>query len=155
MLPVTKSTHVFLVWRGKNMTFWRRMLGTQGSIVAILLGLSMSWSMAIPSLATAQAAASLCVLQIAADGEVLGILTDKPKSFDLVALVPKSTNTNVPVLCGGLSTLSLAVANQEAINVFVSALIFDNHGVALCTKGPFEVNVNGGVGFTFADCTGS
>lgn len=62
------------------------------------------WSVAMPSWARAEAPGSLCVLQIAADGEVLGVLTNKPKNFDVVAIVPKDKSTNILMPCAGLGT---------------------------------------------------
>jgi 6-phosphogluconolactonase len=97
--------------------------------------------------------AQVCVMQIMASGEVLSVFVDHPTHPDIAVLVPPATTTNVPVSCQDLTSIGLAVANQEASPVNVQITVFTHQGTALCTRGPFTLSENGGRGVVFgSDC---
>jgi hypothetical protein len=121
-------------------------------IVITVVSLSLVWSLAGPMLATADSDNALCALKITANGNVLGTLANKPLGFNLVILIPATEDINVPVLCSGLTTLALAVANQTDQSVTVNLGIFNHQGQLSCTKGPFSLPGNGARGVTFTDC---
>jgi hypothetical protein len=121
-------------------------------IVLTLVSLSLLWSYAMPSMARADAPGAICTLKIAADGKVVGNVANRPRGFDIVALIAETEAVNVPVLCDSLKSLALSVANQENQQVTVNLEIFSQDGVSICTKEPFSLAVNGGRGATFADC---
>ena len=120
--------------------------------VIAVVSLSLLWSHGVPSVARAQEAGNICVLQIAANGKVLSTLVDTPQNFSVAVLVPEAQKANVPVPCDLLNALGLAVANQEAHETTVNVQVFTNEGVSICVKGGFTLPVNGGRGATFADC---
>ena len=122
------------------------------SVVISVVSLSLLWSHGVPSVARAQEAGNICVLQIVAEGEVLSIVADAPDNFNVAVLVPPDKSTNIPVTCDLLNTLSLAVSNQKNNNINVAVQAFTNDGVLICAKGPFLLPVNGGRGITFTDC---
>src|SRR5262249_35964016 len=112
-------------------------------IVITVVSLSLLWSFSVPSMARAQQPSNICVLQIAANGKVLGIFTNSPQNFSIAVLVPNFQQVNVPVVCDLLSTLSLAVANQEADDTTVNLQVFTHDGVSICVKDGFTIPVNG------------
>ncbi len=114
--------------------------------------LSLLWLLSVMSVSSAQAPGAVCVLKIDANGGLVGILVDQPESFNSAMLLPEFRSMRVPVLCSGLSTLALAVANQEAYNTDFSVELFTHEGQSFCFKDGFGVQVNGGTGVTFADC---
>jgi hypothetical protein len=114
--------------------------------------LSLLWSTRIVSVSSAQAPSAVCVLKIAAKGRLLGILVDQPDSINSAVLLPEFRSINVPVLCSGLGSLALAVANQEAHKTAFSVELFTHDGESFCFKDGFGLQVNGGTGVTFADC---
>jgi hypothetical protein len=114
--------------------------------------LSLLWSMSMVSVSSAQAPGALCVLKIDATGRLVGILVDQPVSFNSAMLLPEFRSIRAPVLCSGLSSLALAVANQEAHNTAFSVELFTHEGESFCFKDGFRLQVNGGTGLTFADC---
>ncbi len=121
-------------------------------MVITMVSLSLLWSLSVPSVARAQQSSDICVVQIAAQGKVIGIFANTPQNFTIAVLVPTFQKANVPVPCDLLSTLSLAVANQEAHDTTVNLQVFTHDGVSICVKDGFTVPVNGGRGATFADC---
>jgi hypothetical protein len=123
-------------------------------IVTIVLSLSVLGAIDISPVAAQTGAGALCVVQITADGQVLGILVDQPTNFNIALLVPETPDkkVNVPVTCASLETIGLAVTNQKTTNINVSVQVFTNRGELICAKGPFLVEVNGGRGVTFSDC---
>ena len=104
------------------------------------------------SISSAQAPGAVCVLRLVAEGEVLSVLVDAPLNVNTAVLIPTDKDVNVPVLCDQLSTVALAVTNQNDTNVNFAVQVFTNRGNSICTKGPFLLPVNGGTGVTFADC---
>lgn len=114
--------------------------------------LSLLWSFGMPAVTSAQEAAAICVLKIAANGKVLSILVDTPQNFKVAVALPLDTNLNVPVLCESLSSLALAVANNESHPATFNTQVFTHEGVLFCVKGDFRVPVNGARGVTFVDC---
>ena len=104
------------------------------------------------SISGAQAPGAVCVLRLVAEGEVLGVLADAPQNVNTAVLIPTDKDVNVPVLCDQLSTVALAVTNQNDTNVNFAVQILTHEGNPICTKGPFLLPVNGGTGVTFADC---
>jgi hypothetical protein len=133
--------------RNKGDTMLRRWM-----VVIAVLSLSLLWSLSVPSMAKAQAPGAICVLQLIADGEVLGIIADSPQNFNLAVALPQDKNVNVPIQCDRLDSLALAVSNQKNSNTNFVAQVFTHEGGLICSKGPFLVSVNGGRGVTFADC---
>jgi hypothetical protein len=121
-------------------------------VVIAVVSLGLLWSLAVPSMAKAQGPGTVCVLQLIADGEVLGIVVDAPENFNVAVLIPQDKNVNVPIPCDRLDSLSLAVSNQKNSNTNVVAQVFTHDGGLICSKGPYLVSVNGGRGVTFADC---
>ena len=121
-------------------------------VVVAVVSLSLLWSLAVPSMAKAQGAGTVCVLQLIADGEVLGIVVDTPENFNIAIPIPLDKNINVPIPCDRLGSLAVAVSNQKNKNVNVVAQVFTHVGELICSKGPFLMPVNGGTGMTFADC---
>lgn len=121
-------------------------------VVTAVVSLSLLWSLAVPSMAKAQAPGAICVLQLVADNEVLGIIVAPPENFNVAIPLPLDTNINVPIPCDQLGSLALAVSNQNSNNVNVAAQVFNHKGKLICSKGPFLLSVNGGTGMTFADC---
>jgi hypothetical protein len=82
-------------------------------VVIGVVVLSLLWSTSMVSVCSAQAPGAVCVLKIDANGRLMGILVDQPNNFNIAILVPEFTSVRAPVLCSGLSSLALAVANQE------------------------------------------
>jgi hypothetical protein len=121
-------------------------------VVIAVVSLSLLWSLTVPSKAKAQAPGAVCVLQLIADNEVLGILVDTPENFNIAVALPLNKKVNMPVPCDRLDSLALAVSNQKNNNVNVAAQVFTHNGGLICSKGPFLIPVNGGTGITFADC---
>jgi hypothetical protein len=114
--------------------------------------LSLLWSMSMVSVSSAQAPGAVCVLKIAAKGRLVGILVDQPDSIISAVLLPEFSSIRAPVLCSGLGSLALAVANQEAHKTAFSVELFTHDGESFCFKDGFGLQVNGGTGVTFADC---
>ena len=97
--------------------------------------------------------ASVCLVQLAANGQVLGTLVNQPTAFTLALLVPSAQRTTVPVTCQALEDLALAVANQQPGAVDVSVEVFTHQGTSLCTRGPFTLPADGARGVVFgSDC---
>lgn len=114
--------------------------------------LSLLWSISMASVSSAQAPGAVCVLKIDANGRIMGILVDQPNNFNIAVLVPDFRSVRAPVLCSGLNSLALAVANQEAHDTAFSVELFTHEGESFCFKNGFGLQVNGGTGVTFADC---
>ena len=96
---------------------------------------------------------AVCLVQLAASGQVLGTLVNQPSAFTLALLVPSAPRTTVPVSCQALEALALAVANQHAGAVEVSVEVFTHQGTSLCTRGPFTLPADGARGVVFgSDC---
>jgi hypothetical protein len=126
---------------------WRRWF-----VVIAVLGLSSLGAIGLPHVAAQTGPGTLCVVQIAADGSVLGVLVDQVENFNIAVLVPEDKRMNVPVACSSLETLGLGVTNQKNTNVNVTVQVLTNNGESICSKGPFLLAVNGGRGFSFYDC---
>jgi hypothetical protein len=96
---------------------------------------------------------TVCIVQLAASGEVLGMLVNHPTNFTLAVAIPSAQQTNVPVRCQDLEAIALEVANQAALAVSVSAEVFTHQGASLCTRGPFTLPEHGAQGVVFgSDC---
>jgi hypothetical protein len=107
---------------------------------------------AVPDAATSSPP-QVCVVQIMASGAVLSAFANHPTDPTLAILVPTDTATNVPVSCQDLTSLGLAVANQEASPVRVQIRVFTHQGTPLCTRGPFTLSEHGARGVVFgSDC---
>jgi hypothetical protein len=92
-------------------------------------------------------------VQIMASGAVLSTFVDHPITPSLAILVPTETTTNVPVSCQDLTSIGLAVANQEASPVSFQLTVFTHQGALLCTRGPFTLPEHGARGVIFgSDC---
>jgi hypothetical protein len=102
--------------------------------------------------ASAQAPDSVCVLKVDTNGKLLGVLVDRPNNVNIAVPLPISQSIRAPVLCEGLNSLALAVANQEKHDTAFSVELFTHNGESFCFKDGFELQVNGGAGLTFADC---
>jgi hypothetical protein len=124
----------------------RRLVVIAGMVLSLL------WSVSMVSVSSAQEPGAVCVLKIDADGRLMGILVDRPNNFNIALLVPDLRSVRVPVLCSGLISLALGVANQEAHNTAFSVELFTHEGESFCFKDGFGLQVNGGTGVTFADC---
>jgi hypothetical protein len=95
----------------------------------------------------------VCVVQIMAGGEVVSVFADHPTDPGMAILVPPETATNVPVSCQTLTSLGLAVANQEAAPVSLQITVFTHQGTPLCSRGPFTLSEQGARGIVFgSDC---
>jgi hypothetical protein len=121
-------------------------------VVVAVVSLSLLWSLAVPSMAKAQGPATVCVLQLIADGQILGIVVDNSDSPNIAIPLPLGKNINAPIPCDRLGSLAVGVSNQTSKNVNVVAQVFTHVGELICSKGPFLMPVNGGTGMTFADC---
>jgi hypothetical protein len=96
---------------------------------------------------------TVCIVQLAASGEVLGMLVNHPTNFTLAVAIPSAQRTNVPVPCQDVEEVALAAANQEAFAVSVSVEVFTHQGASLCTRGPFTLPEHGAQGVVFgSDC---
>ena len=102
----------------------RRLIVITGVVLSLL------WSMSMVSVSSAQAPGAVCVLKIAANGRLVGILVDQPDSVNSAVLL----------------------ANQEAHNTAFRVELFTHDGESFCFKDGFGLQVNGGTGVTFADC---
>lgn len=95
----------------------------------------------------------VCVVQIMASGGVMSLFADDPTHPNMAVLVPPENATNVPVSCQDLTSLGLAVANQEAFPVSLQITVFTHQGTPLCTRGPFTLSEHGARGVVFgSDC---
>jgi hypothetical protein len=89
-----------------------------------------------------------------ASGEVMNVFADDPAHPDITVLVPPENATNVPVNCQDLTSLGLAVANQEAFPVNLQITVFTHQGTLLCSRGPFTLSEHGARGVAFgSDCS--
>jgi hypothetical protein len=121
-------------------------------VVLVAFSLTIIGAISISQVEAQVGPGTICVLQIAAEGDVFSVIVDQPQSFNVALAVPDDKKVNVPILCDSLGTLALAVSNQKNSNVNVVAQVFNHLGELLCTKGPFLLAENGGRGITFADC---
>ena len=133
----------------RRMADMMRRCWTMGIAVVTL---SLLWSLGMPAVTGADEPGAICVLKVVADGRLLSILVDTPQNFNVAVLIPKDKNVNVPILCESVSSLALAVANEEAHVTTFSAKVFTHDGISICVRGGLEVPVNGARGVTFADC---
>ena len=129
-----------------------RLMRPRWVVMMSILGLSMLGTIDLPPVAAQTGPGTLCVLQIAADGTVMGVLADQAENFNIAVLVPADKKMNVPVTCSSLETLGLGVSNQKSSNVNVTVQVLTHDGGLICSKGPFQLAVNGGRGFIFSDC---
>jgi hypothetical protein len=95
---------------------------------------------------------TVCVVQILATGNVLFTLVDDKQGLDIAVLVPRDNVSNVPVTCGGVAKLGLAVTNQEPFAISFRVNVYGGKGHLLCPRGPFALQVNGGRGVTLESC---
>ena len=121
-------------------------------LVLTAFSLTMVWLLGGPSVASAQNPGALCTLNVVAEGKVFSVMVNQPQDFSVAVALPIGTDVSAPIPCENLATLAVAVANQTNTNVNVAVQIFSHDGTSICSKGPFVVVVNGGRGFTFADC---
>jgi hypothetical protein len=82
----------------------------------------------------------------------MAIVVDDSRDIDIAVVVPRDNVTNLPIRCMDLDRLGVAVANQESFQVTVRTNIYTNKGELKCSKGPFNLNANGGRGVNFQDC---
>jgi hypothetical protein len=134
------------------MEYMMRLMRPRWAVMIAILGLSMLGTIGLPPVEAQTGPGTLCVLQIAADGAVMGVLADQVENFNIAVLVPEDKKMNIPVTCSGLETLGLGVSNQKDHNVNVAVQVLTNNGELICSKGPFQIAVNGGRGFLFSDC---
>jgi hypothetical protein len=136
---------------GTRMTHRQKgILGYCGVFVLAALSLSILWSGS--AYAQEEGPGTVCVLQLAATGEVVAIVVDDTQNVDIAVVVARDNITNLPIRCQDLDRLGVAVANQEPFRVTLTTTIYDNQGVVKCTKGPFSIPPNGGQGVTYKDC---
>ena len=114
------------------------------------LSLSLLWPTSVR--AQTEGPATVCVLQMAATGDVMAVVVDDTRDIDIAVVVPRDNVTNLPVRCMDLDRLGLAVANQESFEVTLRTHIYTNKGELKCSKGPFNIDANGGRGVSFSDC---
>ena len=129
-----------------------RMLRSRRVLVIAALGLAMLGFMDIPAVEAQLGPETVCVLQIAASGEILSVLVDQPQNFNIAVLVPSGKKVNVPVTCDSLETLALAVANQKDDQVKVTTRVFTNEGELICPNGTVNVPSSGARGIVFSGC---
>ena len=132
------------MWKTVDMKHRLGMLVASVSLLGSLAGLP---------LARADTPAALCTLQIAADGNVLGTLTDHSGGLNLTVFVPPAEDIHVPIQCNSRKTLALVLANHannHAVTVHIETLT--NQGQLSCTKAPLSLPVNSGSVVTFGDC---
>ena len=115
--------------------------------------LSILWSLSWPLAASADNTGAICVIKIASKShKVLSVVVNEPQNFNIAIPSPIDKVVNIPILCDGLQTFALAVANQNANKTQVTTQVFTNEGTLLCTKGPFPLAGHGSQGVTFTDC---
>jgi hypothetical protein len=131
-----------------------RILCHRWIIVITIMSLTMLELIGIASVRAQTGSGTICVLQVAADGDVLSVLVDQTQNFNVAVLVPSGKKVNVPITCESLATLGLGVSNQKNNNVNFAAQVLTHDGEVICTKGPYQLNVNGGRGVIFSDCPG-
>jgi hypothetical protein len=120
--------------------------------VLTLASLSLLWLLCTPAVVSADDPGAVCILQVLPTGRVLSVLVNRPQNFNIAVLVGQYRSITVPVLCDSLNSLTLALANQENHSVDFSVQIFTHTGDITCFKDGFSIDVNGGIGVTFADC---
>jgi hypothetical protein len=126
------------------------MLFSGGLMALAAFSLSLLWS--THTYAQTEGAGTVCILQVIATGNVMAVVVDDTRDIDLAVLVPPDNVTNLPIRCVDLDRIGLAVANQEAFQVTFNTHIYTNKGVLKCSKGPFNMEANGGRGVAFKDC---
>jgi hypothetical protein len=133
----------------------KSMIFSWAVLVVVAFSLSLVWSV----IAYAQdeppgeeGPGTVCVLQLFATGEVMATVVDDTEDIDVAVVVPRDNVTNLPIRCMDLDRLGVAVANQEPFKVTLNTIIFNNKGEVKCTKGPFNLQVNGGKGVSFKGC---
>ena len=120
--------------------------------VFILAALSLSILWAGRADAQEEGPETVCVLQLAATGDVTAIIVDDTQDIDIAIAVPRDNITNLPIRCQDIGRLGVAVANQESFRVTLTTTIYTNQGQEKCSKGPFVLPPNGGQGVTYKDC---
>src|SRR5215467_12549200 len=94
-------------------------------VMAVVLSLIVVGSFGGFSVVSAQNPGAICVVQIASSGgKVLSTLVNQPQDFNIAIVTPMSKVVNVPVLCDGVQTLGLGIANQADNNVKVRINLF-------------------------------
>jgi hypothetical protein len=122
-------------------------------VVPAVLILSMLWSLSWPWAASADNSGAVCVLKITSKShKILSVVVNEPQNFNIAVATAIDKALNVPILCDGLETLALAVANQNAKSTQVTAQVYTNDGTLLCSRGPFPLAGRGPQGVTFTDC---
>ena len=124
--------------RQKSMMFYC------GVFVLAVLSVSLLWSVTV--YAQEEGPGTVCVLQLSATGEVMATVVDDTQDIDIAVIVPGNNVTNLPIRWMDIARLGVAVANQESFKVTLTTTIYTNKGEAKCTKGPFNIPVNGGKG---------
>ena len=119
-------------------------------IAVTALSMSLLWS--VSAYAQDEGPGTVCILQVSATGDVMAIVVDDTRDLDIAVLAGRDNVTNVPIKCEDLDRIGLAVANQEAFQVTFNTSVYTNKGELKCTKGPFNLEVNGGRGVSFKEC---
>ncbi len=119
-------------------------------IAVTALSMCLLWS--VSSYAQDEGPGTVCILQVSASGDVMALIVDDTRDIDIAVLATRDNVTNVPIKCVDLDRIGLAVANQEPFQVTLSTAVYTNKGDLKCTKGPFNLEVNGGRGVSFQDC---
>ena len=122
------------------------------SRVFILAALSLSLLWSVGASAQEEGPGTVCVLQLAATGDVMATVVDDFQDIDFAVVVPRDNVTNLPIRCTDVARLGVAVANQEPFQVALTTTVYTNKGDVKCTKGPFNLPINGGRGITYKDC---
>jgi hypothetical protein len=122
-------------------------------VVRAVLTLTMVWLLSWPWSTSADNPGAVCVLKVVSKNhEILSVVVNEPQNFNIAIPSAIDKAVNIPVLCDGLQTLGLAVANQNAKNTQVTAQVFTHDGTLLCSKGPFPLGGHRSQGVTFSDC---
>ena len=128
----------------------RSMMFYRGMFVLVAISVSLLWSASV--YAQEEGPGTVCVLQVSATGEVMAVVVDDTQDIDIAVTVPRDNVTNLPIRCTDIARLGIAAANQEPFKVKLNTTIYNNQGKVICTKGPFNLPVNGGQGVSFKDC---
>jgi hypothetical protein len=119
-------------------------------IVVTALSMSLLWS--VTANAQDEGPGTVCILQVSATGDVTTVIVDDTRDIDIAVPAGRDNVTNVPIKCEDLDRIGIAVANQEPFIVTFTTSIYTNKGEPKCTKGPFNLQVNGGRGVSFQEC---
>jgi len=119
-------------------------------IVVTALSMSLLWS--VNTNAQDEGPGTVCILQVSATGDVTTTIVDDTRDIDIAVPTGRDNVTNVPIKCEDIDRIGIAVANQESFQVTFNTSLYSNKGDPICTKGPFNLEVNGGRGVSFGEC---